>query len=225
MDIFGPLGWAVVVIVAIAILLLRDRFTRIYCPDCDADLPKGTSVCTFCGYDFQSMQRPSPKRPPGAVDLRLADDRGNSFELAVLNYQFPGIREDEWDSNWLLVRMEGGGPRSSWTRVDSCLLTWELSDLADWLTALGSDQPVEPEIVFTEPTLQLSSTETEGGRMNLAVQVVLETPQRPQPEDVVLTVTVDKGQLSEAAKSLSQALEHFPVRAGARIEKQHRPRP
>lgn len=212
MDIFGPWGWVIATVLAVTILLIRDRFTIIGCPECDAQLEKGTEICSFCGYDFVQEQRPWADRPPGAVDLHLESDRATSLDLAILNYEFPRISDDEWDSNWLLVRLEGRQPRDSWTHVSSCLLTWDLQALAEWFDALAEGREA-PALQFTEPVLSFVAGGPVGGRAKILVEVVLEPPVRSEPEDVELPLLVEHAQLREAAASLRRAAERFPVRA------------
>jgi hypothetical protein len=211
MDVFGPLGWVIAIVLAVTILLIRDRFTIIGCPECDAQLEKGTEVCSFCGYDFVEEQRPWADRPPGPVDLHLETDRATSFDRAVLNYEFPQISDDEWDSNWLLVRMEGRQPRNSWTQVSSCLLTWDLQALAEWFDVMAEGRE-PPSLRFTEPVLNFVAGGHVDGRAKIVVEVVLEPPVRSRPEDVELPLFIEREQLREAAASLRRAAERFPVR-------------
>lgn len=76
---------------------------------------------------------------------------GQSVELYVAGYQFPDLPTVEYDSNWLRIEGQVSHPQGQWSFQDPCLLTYEVSRLADWLDALVEDQPKSDEIGFIEP--------------------------------------------------------------------------
>jgi hypothetical protein len=56
----------------------------------------------------------------------------NQFvELSIQGYQFPEIT-DEWDSNWLLVRIDVKLNKRHWNKTDPAITTFELKWLIDW---------------------------------------------------------------------------------------------
>lgn len=73
-------------------------------------------------------------------------------ELTVLGYQYPAITDDEWDSNWLNIQIHAQDERGSWTATDPCLLTTDLTYLAEWFEATASRQS-QQRINFLEPNL------------------------------------------------------------------------
>jgi hypothetical protein len=54
---------------------------------------------------------------------------GSEFELQIAGYQFPEIQDDEWDSNWLMIRVMFYSETHKWEAVDPCLDTYEANDL------------------------------------------------------------------------------------------------
>jgi hypothetical protein len=57
-----------------------------------------------------------------ALEL-LARKSGGRFELAILGYQFPAIVDDEWDSNWLNIRIHVQMEPGAWSATDPSLTT------------------------------------------------------------------------------------------------------
>src|SRR6185312_7650655 len=85
------------------------------------------------------------------MQLRGVD--GQSVELHIVGYQFPHLATVEYDSNWLRIEGQVHHPRGQWSFQDPCLLTYEVSRLADWLDALAQEKPDSDQIDFTEPNL------------------------------------------------------------------------
>ena len=85
--------------------------------------------------------------------MNLIGPAGQSLELRILGYQFPDLSDAEYDSNWLHIEGHVNHPRGIWSFRDPCLLTYEVSRLADWLDAVARNESVPSEIGFTEPNL------------------------------------------------------------------------
>ena len=97
--------------------------------------------------------------------MLLAGRNGDQFELNLLGYQFPKIEDDEWDSNWLKIRISATNERGSWTATDSSLVTREVMLLADWLQAIADRNEAGTELEFTErisPSNSLRPNEASG---------------------------------------------------------------
>ena len=73
--------------------------------------------------------------------MLLAGAGGNELELAIVGYQFPEVRTDPWDSNWLLVSVRVVTAEGSWDVVDPCLTTWEAKHLVRWLVNAAARDP------------------------------------------------------------------------------------
>ena len=71
--------------------------------------------------------------------MKLISTHGHAFELNIQGYQFPGITNDYWDSNWLLIEINVSHPRGSWVKVDPSMNTFEVARLADWMDSRHAD--------------------------------------------------------------------------------------
>ena len=49
--------------------------------------------------------------------------------MSLVGYQFPDLEDDEYDSNWLNVKIEVSNERGKWSAIDPALLTYEV----EWL--------------------------------------------------------------------------------------------
>jgi hypothetical protein len=150
--------------------------------------------------------------------VRLAGSDGQAVALAVSGYQFPALREAEYDSNWLVIRVDVSHPRGAWQASDAALLTYEVARLADWLEAVESGCASEREIGFTEPNLELRVVDS-GGRRKLRVQFDLELRPSWAPVqaagagDLWVEFDVSELNLRAAAADLRGQLERYPPRA------------
>jgi sigma54-dependent transcription regulator len=135
-----------------------------------------------------------------------------------MGYQYPSLSQAEYDSNWLRVRVDVQHARGRWSAQAPCLLTSEVTELANWRerVAAGADQAAEHE--FIEPNLKFELRHVaEAAR---AIRVYFEMEVRPPwasavgaPEaDLFLDIPVDASQLASAAESLRTQLARFPQR-------------
>ena len=146
---------------------------------------------------------------------------GSYFRLSLLGYQYPDAEGEPYDANWLLVRMDAAGPQGAWSVTDPCLLTSEVTRLADWLEQLGSGSATAPAISFLEPALLFRRVEREGHERFLRVHfgsLVHPTwsstaPQPPKESpDLWLEFPLAEIDLAAAAVSLREELKHYPRR-------------
>ncbi|MBT3011098.1 MAG: hypothetical protein N0C84_23980 [Candidatus Thiodiazotropha taylori] len=83
--------------------------------------------------------------------LRLRS-RDASFELDIERYEFDAALDYD-DANWLVVKIVGSDQQYQWSATDSCLLTYELKELYDWVSSLGSLIGETSSISFLEGEL------------------------------------------------------------------------
>jgi hypothetical protein len=76
--------------------------------------------------------------------------RDKRFELKILSHEFPGSGSYH-DRNWLNVSISVQDGDLSWSAEDSCLLSYELVRLRDWVANLFHNE--KSEIFFTENEL------------------------------------------------------------------------
>src|SRR5262245_16353026 len=108
-------------------------------------------------------------------------------------------------------------PRGSWTFRDPCLLTYEVSSLADWLDSVALGKPLSDEQGFVEPNICFRLAKASTGT-SLQVLFWLEcrppwaTPKTPEA-DSWLEFPVSEFVLRRAADSLRDQLRDLPQRA------------
>lgn len=150
--------------------------------------------------------------------MRISGPDGQSFELRILGYQYPDLETAEYDSNWLCVEGRVEHPRGGWTFQDPSLLTYEASELADWLDSVADGSPASDEIGFIEPNLSMSLVRSISG---LQVRVCFALEARPpwalseaeEIEEAFVDVPADPDALREAAAELREQLKDYPKRA------------
>jgi hypothetical protein len=94
--------------------------------------------------------------------MRLVGKEGEELHLEVLGYQFSETKDDEWDSEWLIISGLVSCARGRWKFRDACLCTFEVQALAAWLRDVRVGGP-ERELCFTEPSLRFEHVETSDG--------------------------------------------------------------
>jgi hypothetical protein len=143
----------------------------------------------------------------------------SEFELRVAGYQFPDIKSDEFDTNWLVIegRVAPADERA-WEFRDPALLTWEVESLCGWLEAVALGQDVEEGEDFLEPNLRFEVAA--GDEETITIRVYFELESRPPwffadvagMDDLWLDLRVDSDDLRAAAKDLRRDLARFPPR-------------
>jgi hypothetical protein len=151
--------------------------------------------------------------------MLLAGKNGDRLELRVTNYEFPELRDDGSDANWLTIQLSVDIARGSWTATDPSLLTTEVAQLADWLDAIAGGQASESELEFLEPNLsfELLDATTEHVRLRAWFELELRptwaTSNVAEERDLCADLDVARRDLRTAAEALRAQLSRFPPRA------------
>jgi hypothetical protein len=103
--------------------------------------------------------------------MNLHNKKGHYFRLDIVGYEFPEIVDRYWGSNILNVRVSGMNPLGSWNVEDSCLATFEVKQLAVWLSGLTKDKTLYPCMYFTEPSPQFRFIKLRHGKYLLRVDL------------------------------------------------------
>jgi len=149
--------------------------------------------------------------------MRLIGNEGEELRLEVLGYQFPEIKDDEWDSEWLIISGEVSCAQGRWSFNDPCLCTFEVQTLATWLRDVPVGGP-ERELGFTEPNLRFEHVERRDGDV-LLVSFSQEssppwaTEDQRYGEGFALSFPFQLNDFSSAAAALESMLLRWPVRA------------
>ena len=151
--------------------------------------------------------------------MRLVGSDGSLFEISVVDYEYPEIQFEEYDSNWLLIRMHVVHPRGEWTSVDPSLLTYEVEALANRFDAIAKGDHVDVVQRFTEPNLSLRLLDQHLESRLLAVYFNLENPVPwarhtvALAEDLFVEFPLSEVDLARAAEELRHELAQYPQRA------------
>ena len=129
------------------------------------------------------------------------------FEFHVVGYQFADVLDEEYDANWLMVRIRVKMWEGEWTKTDPCLLTWEGHWLANWLADLEAGRETQREMDFLESNVVFQFLERKGRQLRFWVE--LETGD----ERFGVSLVISEEALREALSDWCWRLRMFPVRA------------
>ena len=152
--------------------------------------------------------------------MKLKSSTGMAFELKIMGYQFPHMETEEYDSNWLMIRINVSHPKGDWASTDPSLLTYEVAHLAEWLEAVYNGELVDPVMVFIEPNLEFQLVATENGE-NKALRVCFNAESRPpwgkakgvDEGDAWVLFPLTEINLAVSSQQLREQLQQFPQRA------------
>ncbi len=132
--------------------------------------------------------------------------------FSIVSYQFPNNNDDEWDSNWLMVRGHVSLHGREWQFVDPCLTTAEARRLADWLDAIARGVRSPKFCSFTEPNLDFRRQSNDEIRVSFALESAPPWAKRGDDWTKHGFVVPIGPQLADAAAQLRQQLSRFPTR-------------
>jgi hypothetical protein len=143
---------------------------------------------------------------------------GTLFQLEVRGYEYPDRVDDEWDSNWLRIAIIVSTSDGTWSVIHPCLLTFEISYLADWLDAVSERMQKESDIGFVEPNLSFELIEgtAEGPYLRVYFAAECLPPWADGPKSgtmFFLDFTLLDVDLRAAVESLRARYRTYPPRA------------
>lgn len=158
-----------------------------------------------CGLSDRSLDETS---------AMVLEGRESWFRLSIVQYQFPQIKEDEWDSNWLIIDGHVCIEGKEWRFTDPCLTTFEAMRLADWLDAQAKGNSEKAFCAFTEPNLEFERLSDSVIRVGFSHESSPPWAMQKYGEpEYGFDVLVGPG-LSIAGERLRLQLTRFPVRGG-----------
>ncbi|MSQ13258.1 MAG: hypothetical protein EXR47_03785 [Dehalococcoidia bacterium] len=137
----------------------------------------------------------------------------------MVSYQFPELKNERYDSDWLRIRFRVVHPRGEWTGIASSLFTWEVTGLSEWFDTIANGDAIEPEIGFIEPNLLFRLVDdVSGGK---CLRVYFEIEWRPPwarshtfPDwPLLVEFPLQEIDLRTAAAVLREDLKSYPQRA------------
>jgi hypothetical protein len=141
----------------------------------------------------------------------LLEGTNGSLRLRLVRYEFPEVKNDKWDSNWLIVFGEGHIDGRSWRFESPCLSTIEVGALADWLHKIANGEVVD-EIEFIEPSLEFTLIARSHVRVSFALEAAPPWVDGYDLDNSIGFVIPLGPHLAKAAADLKYQCEAFPVR-------------
>lgn len=151
--------------------------------------------------------------------MELKSENGMAFKLEIADYEFPEQETGEYDSNWLMIRIDVNHPNGNWSVTNPCLLVSEIKYLADWLDSILEGKEAKQGIGFIEPSLEFDLTiSNEPLNKNLRVTFHMElrppwVEQRYDDGKAWVEFPLAEIDLGKASAQLREQLKMFPQRA------------
>lgn len=141
-------------------------------------------------------------------------ERKSEFRLEVGGYQLLKPVGDDWDDNWLVLKMAVDTPERRWSGHGPYLTTFELTHLLDRLKAWAADGK-EETLTFSSENLAFSRKS--GGRDLVALKVGFDLgchPEAPGKAGNPLWVRFDvtPAELVEFVNELEKEAAPYPER-------------
>jgi len=148
--------------------------------------------------------------------MKFTNKDQTSFELNILNYQFPEMETEEYDSNWLMVQIKVRHQKSEWQSVDPSLLTYEAKEIAEWLERIAKKESVKKQLGFIEPNLSFELLDDKK-----YIRIYFELESRSSwvaskvagEKDLWLGIEIENNNFLAEAEDLRKQLSKFPQRA------------
>lgn len=137
-----------------------------------------------------------------------------SIEFRILNYQFPGNEDCEYDSNWLNIFIKVDSTRGNWQAIEPALLTWEIQQLIEWLKRILANKKIhENPITFIEPCLVIELLK-KNDKKNLRFHFNYEfKPQNANDEiEYFVDASFSNQEFKDLITNLENELSKFPER-------------
>lgn len=163
--------------------------------------------------------------------MRVEGSTGSpSFALGVQGYQFSDATSvaDQYDANWLMVKLHARTDSARWTTIEPCILPWELRTLADWfarvalrepktVTEVNYDTRGPDAVTFVEPNVAFSVADYPSGgstiiRVHLSFVALGEGSDADEIYGEHIDVELERDAVLEAAASLNADCLTYPVR-------------
>ncbi|HSH41447.1 MAG TPA: hypothetical protein VK973_04905, partial [Arenicellales bacterium] len=137
------------------------------------------------------------------------------LDFEVAGYEFPEIDDGDYDSNWLMVRLDVDSRVGSWTAIQPCLFTWELVELVEAAgKAAKGMMDRATEVRFMEPNLAFFLQPLDDEKVEMAVEFDAEClpPEWPEDKPCRLLGHVSRQALEDVRSGLQRDLTRYPVR-------------
>jgi hypothetical protein len=153
----------------------------------------------------------------------------SEFRLDIGGYQLLKPVGDDFDDNWLVLKMAVESPERRWNGQGPYLTTFELNHLVDRLKAWTSDADLEETLKFTAANLAFGKRPSGPDLLDLRVGFDLDCNPDPQGKPGMplwVTFEVTPAELQEFAGNLEKEIAAYPERhltRGSKIYKAKKP--
>ena len=139
----------------------------------------------------------------------------SAFKFEIIGYQFPDNCGNEYDGNWLMIKLDVIKGALQWSETDPCLFTWEVREIAEWFHKLDSNRKVKSHCIrFTEPNIWFNYDEIAGERVRISIYFDAELlpPEWDESKECFIDFELSKAALLNAGRMLEGELIKSPVR-------------
>jgi hypothetical protein len=155
-------------------------------------------------------------------------ERKSEFRLDVIGYQLLKPVGEDFDDNWLVLKMAVETPERRWNGQGAYLTTFELNYLIDSLKAWSADGGREEVLAFTAANLAFAKKPSGADLLSLEAGFDLDSHPEPQgqagnPHWVRFEVT--PAEILEFAGDLEKEVAAYPERHLTRGSKVYKPKP
>lgn len=154
-------------------------------------------------------------------------ERKSEFRLEVKGYQLLKPIGDDFDDNWLVLKMTVDTPERRWNGQGSYLTTFEMNHLIDRLKAWPEEIGAQEIVSFTAANLAFGKTPSGPDLLNLRVGFDLDSNPDPQGKagtPLWVHFDVTPAELLEFAGDLQKEVAPYPERHLTRGSKIYKPK-
>ena len=141
------------------------------------------------------------------------------IELKIASYQYPEIKDGDWDSNWLNIYLNVKSELGHWQTVDPSLTTWDVQRLIKWFEYLSNNlQPEHTDICFLEPYLSfelLNSFDSEPKTIRIKFDLEFRPQSATNDQEYFVDFIADNQELKRIKLDLEKELGNYPERKPA----------
>ena len=155
-------------------------------------------------------------------------ERKSEFHLEVDDYQLLKPVGEDFDDNWLVLKMSVETPERRWNGHGPYLTTFEMNHLVNRLKAWCAGGAEEEVLKFTVPNLAFAKSPS--GRDLVALRLGFDLDCHPDPQGKAgnplwVQFDVTPAELQEFAGTLEKEIAAFPERHLTRGSKVYKPKP
>lgn len=150
--------------------------------------------------------------------MKITGSDGSSLTLTILGYEFPELEDAPYDSNFLKIQVDVVTPQISWTAIDHCLLTYEVTEIATWFDEIAAGNTVCTPLGLIEPMLDFHIIkEPSKDRLRIYFEGFMRPPRAGSriigQMDLWVEFDLEEIDLRTHAQELRLELQRYPQRA------------